>query len=72
MTETAKNPVLSRMVELAGNRKGKLAAPAVLKDGRVAESGAHEELCREKGQYFRMWQEQKKATGWTFESSVRT
>lgn len=44
----------------------------VLKDGRVAESGTHEGLCKEKGQYFRMWQEQEKAGGWTFESSVST
>lgn len=44
----------------------------VLKDGRVAESGTHEELCKEKGQYFHMWQEQEKAGGWTFESSVST
>lgn len=43
----------------------------VLKDGRAAEPGTHEELCKEKGQYFRTWQEQEKAGGWTFESSVR-
>jgi len=44
----------------------------VLKDGRVAESGTHDELLKEAGQYYRMWQEQEKAGGWTFESSVRT
>ncbi len=44
----------------------------VLNDGRVAESGTHEDLCNEKGRYFRMWQEQEKAGGWTFESSART
>ena len=42
----------------------------VLKNGRVAESGTHEELLGKRGQYFRMWQEQEKAGGWTFESSI--
>ncbi|GAB7016685.1 ABC transporter ATP-binding protein [Methanogenium cariaci] len=43
----------------------------VLKDGAVAESGTHEELYGTEGLYYRMWQEQEKAGGWTFESSLR-
>lgn len=65
--------VSSKTLIVIAHRLGTIADAdkiIVLKDGRVAESGTHEELCRDKGQYYRMWREQEKAGGWTFESSV--
>lgn len=36
----------------------------VLKEGRIKETGTHEELCLSKGLYAGMWEEQTKARGW--------
>lgn len=37
----------------------------VLHDGRVAETGAHNELLRTNGLYARLWHIQESASGWT-------
>lgn len=37
----------------------------VIEDGRVVESGRHEELLENKETYSRMWEEQQKAATWT-------
>ncbi|MFV0362450.1 MAG: ABC transporter ATP-binding protein [Suipraeoptans sp.] len=39
----------------------------VLDDGRVAESGTHEELLEQDGLYTMLWQEQNKAGNWSLE-----
>ena len=41
-----------------------LEQPIVLNQGRIEETGTHEELLRKKGHYYEMVQEQQKAREW--------